>query len=49
MTGGIARSARWLFTVVFGGALAVLFGLVIFATAAFCIVGALVQGVWRSR
>jgi hypothetical protein len=47
--GAVAHSARWLFTAVFGGALAVVFGLVIFATAVFCIVGALVQGAWRSR
>jgi hypothetical protein len=45
----LLHSFRWLFTAVFGGGLAVVFGLAIFATAAFCIVGALVQGAWRSR
>jgi hypothetical protein len=44
----LAHAGRWVFTAVFGGALALVFGLAVFATAVFCIVGALVQGCWRN-
>lgn len=43
----ITDAGRRVFTLVFGGALAVAFGLAIFLTAMICLAGALVQGVWR--
>jgi hypothetical protein len=43
----LAHAARWVFTLLFGGALACLFAVVVLSAALFCIAGALVQGAWR--
>lgn len=43
----VVHAGRWVFTLVFGGGLAVLFGVATLAVVIFCVVGALVQCVWR--